>query len=368
MKVLKSTARVFLIIVCGTLLVYFGSVVFRSLRTYGAVKGKHYGERGKERRPDLVLGYRHIPGARTVMRVRGARDIPLIYDGNGFRVPAGTPAAAPHRGPLVLALGCSYTYGYLCNAEQAYPYLVGRALGGDSINAGVCGHGLAHMLILARRLIPEFKPDFVLAQYSPFLADRAIVPVYITPYGKIPVPVPYFSMRDGRPALQPPAFPTRFFDAPIWDYLETPASTRDFFSYLTRVGLPLFTYSDHKMTGYLFAKGLGSLPPPALASEKNHIIRLVYSEIMDVCRKNGARLIIVEMESGDNISLPGAAALKDIRDAVIVDANSTLLERLQEKSFRAYRREYGSVIGDGHPNPLAHRIIAAEIVTAVRGM
>ena len=60
---------------------------------------------------------------------------------------------------FVLSLGDSITYGYGCRAEEAFGYLVARALGGTVLNAGQSGAGLAQMVLLARELIPAYRPD-----------------------------------------------------------------------------------------------------------------------------------------------------------------------------------------------------------------
>jgi hypothetical protein len=73
----------------------------------------------------------------------------------------------------VLALGCSFTYGAATNAENTYPYLVGQRLAGTTRNAGVSSYGLSQMMILAKRLVPAYKPDYLLVQYSPWLVDRS---------------------------------------------------------------------------------------------------------------------------------------------------------------------------------------------------
>ena len=46
--------------------------------------------------------------------------------------------------------------------------VVAQGLGGTVLNAGKCAYGLSQMLILARRLIPRYRPDYVLVQFSPW--------------------------------------------------------------------------------------------------------------------------------------------------------------------------------------------------------
>ncbi|MCD6309655.1 MAG: hypothetical protein J7M18_03010, partial [Candidatus Eremiobacteraeota bacterium] len=115
------------------------------------------------------LGFGHIPGSRTKLL-----NIPICYDENGFRIPKDKKYT--EKRPLILALGGSFTFGDMCFAENTFPFLVGKYLGGSTVNGGGCSYGLSQMLILARKLIPEYKPDIVLVQYSPWLVDRSITP------------------------------------------------------------------------------------------------------------------------------------------------------------------------------------------------
>jgi hypothetical protein len=72
------------------------------------------------------------------------------------------------------------------------------------INAGISSYGLAHMLILAKKLIPRYKPDYVIVQYSPWLVARSV-----NIYGPIDVfllPTPYFAAKNNQYELKPPIY------------------------------------------------------------------------------------------------------------------------------------------------------------------
>src|SRR5262249_53413213 len=141
---------------------------------------------------DPLLGYVPIPGATGIQLVPMSPGLPVRFDENGFRVPVAHPKAAQEGSPSVLALGCSFTYGDVCLAEEAYPYVLSRLTGCRSMNAGMKSYGLAQMLILARRLIPQYRPDYVVVQYSPWLAQRA-QNFYAHGMNFITTPVPFFS-------------------------------------------------------------------------------------------------------------------------------------------------------------------------------
>ena len=284
--------------------------------------------------------------------------------------------------PLVLALGGSFTYGYACDADEAYPYITGKKLNGSSLNAGLVGAGLSQMLILARRLIPKYKPDYVLVQYSPWLVRRAAAPFNLTSIHKIPRP--YFAdSNDGSVILQPPAYRTKFFDIPD-AYQKTPAGIGDYLSFLINVGIPLYMNEHLGGFGFSMKKILGYTARPS----KNHvkIIETVYGEIAGICRENDATLIIVMMggidrprqtddvEGGIFNPFPKEEVEKlyEIKNTVVINTMPPLLEKLDKKNYESYSRAYHHWRGtppvcyDRHPNPAAHEIIGQEIIAAIK--
>jgi hypothetical protein len=222
------------------------------------------------------------------------------------------------------------------------------------------------MLILARRLIPSHKPDYVIAQYSPWLISRSLRPFAPTYGGKSPTP--YFYKDDGL-ALHPPVFPTTLGDLSLESYRNTPKSIVDFISFLWNTGLPLFIYDDFNMSRYLFKKAIGLIPKPA-TNEKNIVVGYVYEAIASLARENGSRLIIVALgNSADPVPVPTQLFPSD---SIIVDAHATLLEQLsivnKDNYEKAYAHWRGSppMIVDSHPNEKAHQIIADEILSKIK--
>ena len=144
----------------------------RAFSAYSFLKSDHLGFRGQVHRADPELGFAAVPGAQGFHVFPVGPPFPMRYDAEGFRIPASQAPDAVRRRPLVLALGCSFTYGDGCRAEDVYPQLVAAELGGTALNAGKCAYGLSQMLLLARRLIPQYKPDYVLVQFSTWLPGR----------------------------------------------------------------------------------------------------------------------------------------------------------------------------------------------------
>ncbi|MBI1859041.1 MAG: SGNH/GDSL hydrolase family protein [Candidatus Melainabacteria bacterium] len=150
--------------------------LYRSIKAYYDVK-KHSIWLGNVHKPDLKYGYAPVPNSvgyelySKEPNLSYDRKIPLKYDKNGFRVPIKKTesSSATNKRPLILALGCSFTYGAKVHATSTYTYLVGKQLNGESINAGVSAYGLTQILMKAKELILKYKPDYVLVQYSPWL-------------------------------------------------------------------------------------------------------------------------------------------------------------------------------------------------------
>jgi hypothetical protein len=222
------------------------------------------------------------------------------------------------------------------------------------------------MIVLARRLVPSQRPDYLLVQYSPWLVGRAQSLFAPTYFGK--VPTPYFYNRQNELVLHPPVFQTKIFDLPSDKYRHSHVSVSDKLSFFWDVGLPLFVHDDVKMSYHNISNVFGLVPKPAANAEQ--ISKYVYEEIGRVARENGTKLIIVAL-GGDHSRLTIAKDAFPV-DSVIVNAHEALLEHLPVADKESYEKSYfhwrGSPprIVDTHPNEKAHRIIAEAIVQTIQ--
>jgi len=140
-KRLAFSFIVFLIPATTISAIYILYTGYRTTPIYWSIKNNARGWKGKLMRSDPELGFAPIPDSRGLEVLPKGDDIPARYDKDGFRVPlegAGNSSVNPH--PVVLALGCSFTYGAATNAENTYPYLVGQRLAGTTRNAGVSSY------------------------------------------------------------------------------------------------------------------------------------------------------------------------------------------------------------------------------------
>jgi hypothetical protein len=364
----RKTALFLVIIYTVFVSVFYGGyVIYRAATFYVNIKYPQRGMQGRVYRFDPELGFAPIPNSQGAHVLPPGPNIPIRYDADGFRIPRDDKADVRSRlRPLVLALGCSYTYGDACTAEDAYPYLVGKQIGGSSINAGGCAYGLSHMVILARRLLPTYKPDYLLVQYSPWLVPRAqsfFVPSF---YGKITNP--FYFERENTLRLSLPIFRPIIIDLPIDQYKTSTKGVADCLSFLTSVGIPLGVYEDIHMLLFRTKRRLGFIPSPS--HDESKIIQTAYGEIARLAQTNGARMIVVVLGC-DEKPLPVPKEILAL-NPLVANAHAALLGRLPEKTLESYAKRYvhwnGSppVVVDAHPNPSAHKIIAEEIVNIIK--
>jgi hypothetical protein len=365
LSVPKKLAFSGLIFVLVGLIAYGGLVIYRSRKFYLAVK-----EATRWNPPafafDPELGHVPVPNYRGTMRSRTGPPLPIAHDENGHRIPVDQPTPPGTERPLVLALGCSFTYGYCCLAEEAFPYLVGRRLKGKSVNAGVSGYGLAQIALVAKRLIPKYKADYVLIQYSPWLLDRAIEPTPKHMTARLTAPF-YYERPGGVLAVQPPVFRPFVRGLSTLSYADTEESLSESLRFQYRVALPLYLHDDWDMILYNSKTCLGLLPKPA---PWGGLAPRVYREIADLCEAANSRMVIVAL--GNRITPTPIPESFSRLPALVVRPDLALRSRLDQKTEESYSKAYmhwrGSppVLVDRHPNSLAHSIMADEIVAAIK--
>ncbi len=360
-KLLFSTV----VFACFLLLLWCVSLWWRGDRLYRQVMGSARGWTSRIHVTDPALGF--VPkanmAAAEVFPV--GPPIPTRIDENHFRVPADDDYGFVAERPLVLALGCSLTFGAACRAEQTYPYLVAEGLQGSCINAAACSYGLVQMLHRGRELIPQRKPDIVLVQYSPWLVDRSISEYAPTYFGKLPVPY-FYDREDGSLDIHPPVFTQSAAD-PL-RYRDAPRSATLYFTFLARAGLPLLAHDDFWTAVTRVRQTVGLTPRPT--TRRQEVVNLVYGRIRQECEAAGSRMIIVMLDKG--IPPIPRDSLENMTDVMILDAHAALAARLKpynnESFLRAYAHWRGepAVLVDDHPNPAAHRLIADLVLSVCR--
>ena len=353
---------------------YFIWVTYRSVRLYAQIKSAGRGWTAPVNACDPVLGYRPLPNVSSMEMFPCEMTIPVYQDGEGFRVTSAGVQASSGKRPFVLALGCSFVFGTGCKAEDTFPYVVAKRLGGDALNAGVEGYGLAQMVLRAEEIVPHYKPDYVLIEYAPWIIERSTG--YAGPpeaFGR--TPRPYFTAtQDGGYEVAPPAFGTNFFDLNMSAYVAGKTRPAEFATFMFRVGLPLWTYADFEYAVFTAKRTFGRLPHPSGSSAE--LIRAVYSDLGGLCVKNGSRMVVVALGSGgvppDQMPGKPMEALRSIDAVTLVDAYSALYARLNPQTSQEYERAYciwgctPERLLDRHPNPLAHGVIAEAVLADLK--
>jgi hypothetical protein len=339
---------------------YFGSCLLVSYQQYSHLKIEGRGWRGTIHTSNPQLGYVAIPDTNGYHTFTNSPDIAMRYDRNGFRVPLDTEDATLGPRPHILTLGCSFTYGDACAAEDTFAWRLADRMGGTALNAGKCSYSLAHMLILGREQIAKFKPDVVVVQYSPWLLDRAMTYYLPAYYGRLPGP--YFaSNADGKIEVRPPVF--SWYAPDFAGYRTTPRGWGDFFSFALSAAIPLKIHDDLGKFSVKVRKVLRLVPPPCKDREK--ITRAAYQELLDLCADQHAEMIVVVVGmDADPVEVPRALGELNV---AIARADEALVAQLSERNDAEYRRAYAHWRGeppqlvDSHPNARAHAVISQSV-------
>lgn len=239
-------------------------------------------------------------------------------------------------------------------------------LGGEAINAGVPGYGLAQMVLQARRLIPKYQPDYVIVQYSPWLVSRAQTEFATDSSGM--TMAPYYADAGSSVIVRPvPFLPPLALLSRVEQFRTTPVGFLDKLSFTFRIAFPFFIHRDANMAAFRLKEWLGFEPGPS--SHGSEIISAAYSEMDAIARKNGARMVILALGSSGPLQVPG-----ELFPAGVAGVNGwrALVEKINPETSEEYVREYFQWRGnppvpvDSHPNERAHAIIAEVVAQRIR--
>ena len=334
---------------------YLGTITWRSREHYIAYKERRWSSTPVQW--DEVYGFvpnRHGP---IYYRLEDGKDLPMIIDEHGLRVsPAGEPSLSPNRS-RILFLGCSVTYGLPVPAEKTFACITAEKLKCHPMNAGFIGWGLSQMLLRARELIPEWRPDYVVAQYSDWLPERSMG--LYTPGFELPTA--YFYNRDGAIAVHPPVFRAAGLTIPVDEQ-----AGGSLLSFVRHVGMPLFLHDDYSRLTAAIRLRLGRIPVPMKCRQR--VVDYSYGEINRLCTANNGKLIV--------LAVPGSIHQrpKDRLDSLpcrIVFTLEKLIDRLPEATQEAWQRHYccwggkPSRIVDRHPNAEMHAAVSEILVEAI---
>ncbi len=344
-------------------------IMFRSFTDWVTLKRGVALWEGRLHKPDDVLGYVPIPGARgAVVLPNGSRTC-VCYDSRGFRSPciASGKENPTQKQDYLLALGCSFTFGFGVEAENTFCNLVSDKFKLTALNAGKCSGGLAEMLILARKVIPQFKPKIVLAQYSPWLAERSTHRYGPTVQGLLPHPY-FIDATPGIIKIHKPDFKSQIFDHGSRKIDLSDDSFSGFLNFSFSREFPQL-FSDRWNASLVRLKELTGLVPEPI-KDVNRIEQYVYGEIASICRLVGSEMIVVVLGMDNRIpNIPNFFCKTNLQ---VVNAQLAMIQRLEIDSVEAYSRSYYHWGGkpvkviDKHPNVVAHKTIANRILEVTK--
>jgi hypothetical protein len=290
--------------------------------------------------PDPQVGFRPARDFSGTMRDRSFH---VRTDKLGSRIPTNArPDLVEPNG--LLAVGCSFTYGYEVEAEQAFPYVIGQLLQIPAYNFGVCSYSYATAVLLAKELEQEgtlarLAPRFLLLGAGAWLEDRSRSPFY--PTESLPFTYPYLRDSDGKATV---ARAPSFID----------------------VRYALAATDSGKGDGMLvprvwFARMYGrtlSDPGSQATLRDEAIYEFVLSELSDIARRHDMRVAILWLPHHDveavNPKLAQAASRHP--DVILIDGNEAMRdEHVPAPEF-----------ADRHPSAKAHAGYAHHVAEILR--
>lgn len=291
--------------------------------------------------PDPELGFRP---ARNFSGTMLDGSYHVRTDTFGSRIPshARPDVIAPHG---LLALGCSFTYGYDVEAEQAFPYVIGQSLEIPSYNFGVCAYSYATAVLLLKQLerdgtLAKLSPQFLLLGAGAWLEDRSRSPFY--PTDTLPFTYPYLRKQDEAAVIAsaPSIINARHaLDAADSETREGPVSR------MIRLGglVPRVWFAR------MYQR---TLPDPGSQSTlaDDALYEFVVGELARIARAHDMKLAILWLPHHDvePVNPRLVQVLAKHPDVVLIDGNEAMrLEQVPAQEF-----------ADRHPSALAHAAYA----------
>ena len=381
-KILPGVSFAF-IFVLSFLLIKEIYTSFRAVDKLYVYYKKNIGIVGDVFTADDTLGHRGIPNGsgRSVFPLdSGQISVPIKLDNEGFRIPENSQFADSDT--LMMFLGCSFTWGDYSLAEQNYSSQAVKDLQYKPLNCGTDAYGLAQMLILAERKIPQHRPKVLCVQYSPWLADRARFMFFPSAHGVMPFP--FVTENDKKELyIHEPFFRSALYNPDYKYYKTSPTSFSDKCSFFFKVGFPVAILDAWKQSVAKWKMTLGILPKAE--SDNQKIEKYVYEKIYLLCKQNGVKMVVLNIggfgysdeqrmtNHYDRKKFVETMSSELVKNVTFIDADSVLRAGIHTgENYSKYVQwakinQKDSTLYDNHPNPMAHKIIADALVGGMRG-
>jgi len=380
-KVVPAVSFV-LIFVLSFLLVREIYFSFRAVDVLYTYFKKNIGISGDVFMADDILGHRGVPNGSgiSIYPLENRQiSVPIQLNNEGFRIPVKPQNIDSDT--LMIFFGCSFTWGDYSLAEENYPSQATDLLKYKSLNCGTDAYGLAQMLILAERKIPQYRPKIVSVQYSPWLADRARFMFFPTAYGVMPFPF-VTKNAESKFYIHEPFFRSSLYNSEYKNYKTSPKTFLDKFSFFFKVGFPVVILDGWKQHLAKWKMALGILP--MAESDNKKIEKYVYERIYEICKQYGARMVVLNIggfgysdeqrmsNHYDRKNFQETMNSKMVKNVTFIDADSVLRAGIKPKEDYSKYVQWGkvsktdSILYDNHPNPMAHKIIAKALAQDLR--
>ena len=359
--------------------IYFN---FRAVDKLYSYYKKNIGILGDVFMADDTLGHRGVPNGSgvSIFSLENRQiSVPIQLNNEGFRIPV--KAQNVNSDTLMIFLGCSFTWGDYSLAEENYSSQAIDLLKYKSLNCGTDAYGLAQILILAERKIPQHRPKIVSVQYSPWLADRARFMFFPSAHGVMPFPF-VTKNEDAKFYVHEPFFRSSLYNPEYKYYKTSPVSSADKFSFFFKVGFPVAILDSWKQHIAQWKMTLGILP--TAESDNQKIEKYVYERIYELCKQNGARMVVLNIggfgysdeqrmsNHHDRKHFNETMNSELVKNVTFIDADSVLRAGIKPNENYSKYVQWGkvnktdSILYDNHPNPMAHKIIAKSLVEGIK--
>lgn len=291
---------------------------------------------------DEEIGFGSNPGGLTLMHLQGS-DQRFAAAANPQRIRV-QPERRHERiaAADMLAVGCSYTFGYGVEAGEAYPAVAGEVSGYSVANAASSGFGTVGALVMLRRL-KELHPRLVIYGFIEAHLERNVSPCAPS-VGGICRRQAYVGATDNGPAIIAP---------------------RDGFGQWLFVRLLKKHESGWRDGFYGLALMLGravanieAAAASGRSEERGAALAFLLREMKRQTDEIGAQLIVLRIPQ----SLPGAGAPRDFAPVpdILADAlpdGALLIDMAPALAATAPDVSLRLLPINGHPNRAAHRLL-----------
>lgn len=324
--------------------------------------------KGKMYMRDSLLGYRLAPLLSSQMVYSQMPAMNVFTNSGGFRISENEQKEQlTTQQTDILFLGCSFTFGSACNAEETFPYIVSQEKQYRYINAGVEGYGLAQMIIAAKEILPKYRPSVVVLQYSPWLAYRSTFQ-FAPSHGGYLLPVPYFSKQKRSYQIEYPIY--RSSVEQLFPEQDRQQFRGHFLKYYFQKGFLYYAGEQLKIIKHQLRYISGNAEWPTRNIKEAEAYG--YTELFQLIESYNARIVVLKLNNGPVQSSEDATLHHP--NLLIADADSLMVGELDTINSNSYNRKFGhwakkgrdSVMVDSHPNKLAHKIIAEAIIKALQ--